>query len=74
MIYIPDLKTIPNPDPKEFIRISELVKANSGFCPCSIIKNEDTKCIVVGSVVGCKEFREQKSTGFCHCRRWEKIR
>ena len=31
----------------------------NGFCPCSLEKNEDTKCM-------CKEFREMAS-GTCHC-------
>ena len=35
------------------------LKANLGYCPCKIIKNEDTKCM-------CKEFLEQP-TGECHC-------
>ena len=35
------------------------LKENSGFCPCRLVKNEDTKCM-------CKEFREQES-GECHC-------
>lgn len=29
------------------------------YCPCAIVKNENTKCM-------CKEFREAKS-GMCHC-------
>lgn len=33
--------------------------ANDGYCPCSILKNEDTKCM-------CKEFREMEE-GECHC-------
>ena len=32
---------------------------NDGYCPCSIARTEDTKCM-------CKEFREQES-GECHC-------
>ena len=32
---------------------------DNGFCPCSLEKNEDTKCM-------CKEFREMAS-GTCHC-------
>lgn len=40
-------------------RISAKLKENNGYCPCSIIKNEDTKCM-------CKEFREME-TGSCHC-------
>jgi hypothetical protein len=40
------------------------LKVNDGFCPCSIERTEDTKCI-------CKEFREQES-GKCHCGLYEK--
>ena len=39
--------------------IKEKLKNNGGYCPCSIEKNEDTKCM-------CKAFREQES-GECHC-------
>ena len=45
--------------------VAELVKQNGGYCPCAIVKDEDTKCI-------CKEFREQKE-GLCHCGRYEKV-
>jgi hypothetical protein len=46
--------------------VGDLVKANNGYCPCAVIKNEDTKCI-------CKEFREQTEPGLCHCGRYEKV-
>lgn len=49
-----------NPDESIVNAVKQALKDNDGFCPCSIIKNEDTKCM-------CKEFREQTSTGFCHC-------
>ena len=32
---------------------------NNGYCPCKILKNENTKCI-------CLEFREQED-GMCDC-------
>ena len=48
-----------NPD-KEFVNdMRKALKDNNGFCPCSLEKNEDTKCM-------CKEFREMAS-GTCHC-------
>ena len=48
-----------NPD-KEFVKdFKEKLKESQGYCPCRLIKNEDTKCM-------CKEFREQ-TTGWCHC-------
>lgn len=47
-----------NPD------IAELVKANDGYCPCAIVKDDDTIC-------PCKEFIEQ-TDGVCTCGRFEK--
>lgn len=47
--------------------IKRLVDENNGYCPCTIVKNDDTKCI-------CKEFKEQKHLGVCHCGRFEKVR
>lgn len=53
------MKIRSNPN-KELVReIREKLKENGGYCPCKIIKNEDTKCI-------CKEFIEQE-LGPCHC-------
>lgn len=53
------MKITLNPD-KEYVHsIKKQLKANGGYCPCSLIKNEDTKCM-------CKEFREMES-GMCHC-------
>lgn len=48
-----------NPDKKYADEIKRKLKANGGYCPCNLIKNEDTKCM-------CKEFREMES-GMCHC-------
>ena len=57
------IKIITNPD-KDFVKeIRNKIKDNSGYCPCSLIKNEDTKCM-------CKEFREQianNEIGECYC-------
>ena len=46
--------------------IRKNVEASNGYCPCAIWQNEDTKCM-------CKEFREQKEAGKCHCGRFEKV-
>lgn len=47
-------------DDKELVQnIQKKLKENNGYCPCKLLKNEDTKCM-------CKEFREQ-SFGECHC-------
>lgn len=48
-----------NPDAVYAAEVKRRLKENGGYCPCSIIRNEDTKCM-------CKEFREQES-GMCHC-------
>lgn len=53
-------KIIVNPD-KDFVKeVKKAIKDNGGHCPCSLIKNKDTKCI-------CKEFREQDEEGYCKC-------
>lgn len=44
--------------------IKALVDANGGYCPCAIVKDNDTRCM-------CREFREMTS-GICHCGRFEK--
>ena len=46
--------------------IKVLVDRNEGYCPCAVIKNQDTKCV-------CKQFREQTVPGLCHCGRYEKV-
>ncbi len=52
---------------KEFVdSIKEKLKENNGFCPCKLVKNEDTKCM-------CKEFREQ-TEGECHCGLYVKVK
>lgn len=43
--------------------IERKIHENDGYCPCRIVKTEDTKCM-------CKDFREQikrGETGTCHC-------
>lgn len=52
-----------NPDLVYAKEIRRQLKDNNGYCPCSIVKNEDTKCM-------CKEFREmieRGEEGMCHC-------
>lgn len=55
------IKQVPNTE-----KILQAVKDNSGYCPCRISKNKDTKCM-------CKEFREMEE-GICHCGLYEKIK
>ena len=54
-----NMKITLNPDQERVKEVQEALKANGGYCPCSLQKNDDTKCM-------CKEFRDQKS-GMCHC-------
>ena len=57
------MKITTNPD-KEFVQeIKKQLKANNGYCPCSLERSPDTKCM-------CKEFREmleRGESGSCHC-------
>ena len=62
-----ELKIKPHPNSEIFLEVTNAVKANEGFCCCEIEKNEDTKCM-------CKNFREQKTAGFCHCGRFFKVK
>ncbi len=54
-----------NPDQKYVEEIRKQLKENSGYCPCSLVKNEDTKCM-------CKAFREM-GNGMCHCGLYIKV-
>jgi hypothetical protein len=60
-----ELKILKNPNEKEYDEVTQKVTNNDGYCPCMFSKVPDTKCI-------CKEFRDQTSEGFCHCRRFVK--
>ena len=42
-----------NEDQELVKSIRQKLKENGGYCPCSLLRNEDTKCM-------CKEFREMK--------------
>lgn len=55
-----------NKDTELVKNIQQKLKETGGYCPCKLVKNEDTKCM-------CKEFREQKS-GECHCGLYVKIK
>ena len=61
-----NFEIIPNPDFLHRKEIEEAIKNNDGYCCCAIEKTEDTKCM-------CKDFREQKECGFCHCGRYLKV-
>lgn len=48
-----------NEDREYVVKIKKKLEENYGYCPCKIVRNEDTKCM-------CKEFKEQEE-GMCHC-------
>lgn len=48
-----------NPEKDFVVEMRRKIKENNGYCPCSVIKNEDTKCI-------CKDFFRMEE-GTCHC-------
>lgn len=57
------MKVKLNPNKKVVSEIKKKLKENGGFCPCSLINSEDTKCM-------CKAFRDQVErgeAGECHC-------
>lgn len=55
-----------NKNKKLVAEIRQRIKDNNGYCPCRLLKNENTKCM-------CKEFREQEE-GECHCGLYVKIK
>lgn len=54
------LKIYLNPDKKIVAEIRKKLKENDNYCPCRIIKNENTKCM-------CSDFVNQNYSGMCHC-------
>ena len=48
-----------NPDIEHANEIRRRLKDNNGYCPCSLVKTPDTKCM-------CKEFLDMDE-GMCHC-------
>jgi hypothetical protein len=61
-----NFEIIPNPDFLHRKQIEEAIKENDGYCCCALEKTDDTKCM-------CKDFRNQKTYGFCHCGRYYKV-
>lgn len=60
------MKIKVNPDQEYANEIKRQLKSNGGYCPCALLKNEDTKCM-------CKEFREVDE-GMCHCGLYYKVK
>lgn len=46
-----------NPNKGERAYILEKLRENGGYCPCSLVKNEDTRCM-------CKVMKERNE---CEC-------
>ena len=60
------MKIIPNPDKEKYLEATKAVEQNNGYCPCALIKSEDTRCI-------CKGFRVEAKSGYkgeCECGRY----
>ncbi len=60
------MKIVRNPDEEYAREVKKRLDDNDGYCPCSLVKNKDTKCM-------CKAFREQIESGVageCHCGLW----
>ena len=60
------MKITRNPDDGAYQVATLAVEENGGYCPCKLVKDDDTWCM-------CKEFREQ-AEGMCECGRYVKIR
>ena len=67
--YADMIKVIESKDTERVALIRQQLKENDGYCPCKLLRDENTKCI-------CKEFREQiacGSAGKCHCGLYELV-
>lgn len=49
-----------NPNEEIVKNVREALAENDGYCPCSLLRTEDTKCM-------CKEFKNSEEEGTCHC-------
>lgn len=54
------MKIYLSPDEQLVKEIQQKIKENDGYCPCSLEKTEETKCM-------CKEFKNKKEPCYCHC-------
>lgn len=60
------MKIVLNKNKKHVEVIRKAIKANYGYCPCSLVRSPATKCM-------CEEFREQQTPGYCHCKLYQKV-
>lgn len=59
-----------NPDESQAHRAREALDANDGYCPCALIKDQDSHCM-------CKDFRDKLEgdfIGLCNCGLYEVLR
>lgn len=65
------MKITTNENKKLVQDIQTELKENNGYCPCSLAKTPDTKCM-------CKDFRDKLRNelwyGECHCGLYKKIK
>lgn len=54
------MKIKVNTDTMLVEKIRKKLSQNGGYCPCKVVKNDDTRCM-------CKEFLDSNYTGMCHC-------
>lgn len=57
------MKIIENPNKEYALQVKKKLAENNGYCPCKIVKTEDTRCV-------CKEFKDaikRKEEGECGC-------
>lgn len=59
-----------NSDKKLVREVKDALRENSGYCPCSIQRTPETKCM-------CKDFRDKlddiQFVGACHCGLYVKV-
>lgn len=60
------MRIVVNNDESLVNSIRQKLKDNDGYCPCRLVKNEDTKCM-------CKDFIKCNDPGPCHCGLYVKV-
>jgi ferredoxin-thioredoxin reductase catalytic subunit len=60
-------KIIENPDEEIVKEARQRLDENDGYCPCALLKNEDTKCM-------CLDFRQNVKEGWCNCGLYIKVK
>ena len=59
------MKIRENTNKQQVQLVRQKLKQNDEYCPCKLVKNDETKCM-------CKQFLESGS-GMCECGLYEKI-